>query len=104
MAHTQPWNQPTTDKLAEATKTPNVKVLLREYNESLYNGSSLDRLAALDDIRYCRWEGQSDDGKKHSDMRRDGNPAMPWEGASDVRVRLVDRTINDLTVTTLAIW
>ena len=97
MAHTQPWNQPTTDKLAEASKTPNIKVLLREYNESLYNGSSLDRLAALDDIRYCRWEGQSDDGKKHSDMRRDGSPAMPWEGASDVRVRLVDRTINDLT-------
>ena len=97
MEHTQPWNQPTTDKLAAASKAPNIKILLREYNESLYNGSSLDRLAALDDIRYCRWEGQSDDGKKHSDMRRDGNPAMPWEGASDVRVRLVDRTINDIS-------
>lgn len=93
----RPWNTPTTDPIAQASKTPDIANLVKEYNESLYNGSSLDRLAALDDIRYCRWDGQSDDGKKHSDMRGDGNPAMPWEGASDVRVRLVDRTINDLS-------
>lgn len=87
----------TKDKLAEASKEPNVRILLREYNDSLYNGSSLDRLAAMDDIRYCRWSGQTDDGRKHSEPRGDGNPAMPFEGASDVRVRLVDRTINDLS-------
>jgi hypothetical protein len=92
-----PWNTPTTDALAAAKKSPDLETLLKEYNESLYNGSSLERLAALDDIRYCRWHGQSDDGKKHSDLRQDGNPAMPWEGASDVRVRLVDRTINDIS-------
>jgi len=91
-----PWNSPTTDPTAQASDTPDIGNLTKEYNESLYNGSSLDRLAALDDVRYCRWDGQSDDGKKHSDVRGDGNPAMPWEGASDVRVRLVDRTINDL--------
>ncbi len=91
-----PWNSPTSDPTAQASDTPDIGNLIKEYNESLYNGSSLDRLAALDDIRYCRWDGQSDDGKKHSDVRGDGNPAMPWEGASDVRVRLVDRTINDL--------
>ena len=91
------WNTPTRDATAAASKTPDINNLLKEYNESLYNGSSLERLAALDDIRYCRWHGQSDDGKKHSDPRGNGNPAMPWEGASDVRVRLVDRTINDLT-------
>ena len=90
------WNTPTRDATAAASKTPDIGNLLKEYNDSLYNGSSLERLAALDDIRYCRWHGQSDDGKKHSDLRQDGNPAMPWEGASDVRVRLVDRTINDL--------
>lgn len=91
-----PWNSPTSDPTAQASDTPDIGNLIKEYNDSLYNGSSLDRLAALDDIRYCRWDGQSDDGKKHSDVRGDGNPAMPWEGASDVRVRLVDRTINDL--------
>ena len=91
-----PWNSPTTDPTAQASDTPDIGNLTKEFNESLYNGSSLDRLAALDDVRYCRWDGQSDDGKKHSDARGDGNPAMPWEGASDVRVRLVDRTINDL--------
>lgn len=87
----------TVDDLAGSSKEPDIQTLLREYNESLYNGSSLDRLAAMDDIRFCRWSGQTDDGKKHSDPRGNGNPAMPWEGASDVRVRLVDRTINDLT-------
>jgi hypothetical protein len=87
----------TKDRLAEATSEPNIRVLMREYYDSLYNGSSIDRLAAMDDIRYCRWSGQTDDGRKHSEQRGDGNPAMPFEGASDVRIRLVDRTINDLS-------
>ena len=92
-----PKGSHTVDPLAQASDKPNIDKLIREFNDSLYNGSSLDRLAAMDDIRFCRWGGQTDDGKKHSDPRGNGNPAMPWEGASDVRVRLVDRTINDLT-------
>lgn len=92
-----PKGSRTVDATAQASDEPDVDNLIREYNDSLYNGSSLDRLAAMDDIRFCRWSGQTDDGKKHSDPRGNGNPAMPWEGASDVRVRLVDRTINDLT-------
>lgn len=92
-----PKGSRTVDITAQASDEPDVDNLIREYNDSLYNGSSLDRLAAMDDIRFCRWSGQTDDGKKHSDPRGNGNPAMPWEGASDVRVRLVDRTINDLT-------
>jgi hypothetical protein len=85
------------DGLAKATNTPDIGQLLFEYNDSLYTGSNIDRLAAIEDIRFCRWAGQSDDGKKHSEGRDDGNPAMPFEGASDVRNRLVDRTINDLS-------
>ena len=92
-----PKGSRTVDPLAQASDKPDIDNLIREFNDSLYNGSSLDRLVAMDDIRFCRWGGQTDDGKKHSDPRGNGNPAMPWEGASDVRVRLVDRTINDLT-------
>ena len=85
------------DDLAQASDKPDINVLLREYNDSLYTGSNIDRLAAIDDIRFCRWEGQTDDGRKHSDMRGQGDPAMPFEGASDIRNRLVDRTINDVS-------
>jgi hypothetical protein len=85
------------DGIAKASKEPDLNTLLWEYNDSLYTGSNIDRLAALDDVRFCRWKGQTDDGKKHSDERGEGEPAMPFEGASDVRNRLVDRTINDLS-------
>jgi hypothetical protein len=43
-------------------------------------------------VRYALWNGQSADGKKHS---RDGYAAkpVPWDGASDLRVYLVDEAI-----------
>lgn len=42
-----------------------------------------------DDIRFCRWEGQSPDGLKHADDM-DGEPPFPFEGARDTRVRSAD--------------
>jgi len=51
----------------------------------------------FDNIRFCRWSGQTDDGKKWSKWREEGNPAWPFEGASDVRLRLVDSTCNELS-------
>lgn len=44
--------------------------------------------------RYCRWAGQSDDGRKHADAL-DGKPPFPFEGASDGRIRLADQLINE---------
>lgn len=46
------------------------------------------------ETRYALWPGQSADGKKHS---REGNGKIdptPWDGASDLRVFLVDEAIN----------
>lgn len=44
-------------------------------------------------VRFCRWDGQSDDGRKHAaDL---GEDAWPFEGAADTRVPLVDSVIND---------
>lgn len=37
----------------------------------------------------CEWDGQSDDGRKHGDDI--GEDALPFEGASDNRVRLTDK-------------
>jgi hypothetical protein len=47
----------------------------------------------LDDLRYCRWDGQSDDGRKYS--KYVGKQVFPWEGASDIKPYTIDDIIND---------
>ena len=86
-----------TDVLAIASKNPHVGELLSEYNRSMINSSQGNLVTKFDNIRFCRWPGQTDDGKKHSENRSSGDPAWPFEGASDVRARLIDATCNELT-------
>ena len=83
------------DKLASASEVPDVDELVREFRRSLYNGGNTVEMQDSDDLRYCKWYGQTNDGKKHSDKRNQNDPALPWEGASDVRIRLIDRVINE---------
>lgn len=56
-----------------------------------------DRRILAEDTRYCRWPGQSTDGKKHGDADQ-GKPAFPFEGASDVRMRTSDDIINEQVI------
>jgi len=86
-----------TDVLAIASKDPHVGELLSEYNRAMINSSQGNLVTKFDNIRFCRWPGQTDDGKKHSENRSNGDPAWPFEGASDVRARLIDATCNELT-------
>ena len=86
-----------TDVLAIASKNPHVGELLSEYNRAMINSSQGNLVTKFDNIRFCRWPGQTDDGKKHSENRGEGDPAWPFEGASDVRTRLIDGTCNELT-------
>jgi hypothetical protein len=88
------------DKLAIASDVPDIQELISEYRRSLYNGGNSQEMSDMDDLRYCKWAGQTNDGKKHSDARNQGDPAMPFEGASDVRIRLIDRVINEQ----VALW
>lgn len=46
-----------------------------------------------EDVRYCRWSGQSTDGRKHAAEL--GEEPRPFEGASDARVRVSDKVINE---------
>lgn len=85
------------DKLAIATNVPDVGDLLSEYNRAMINSTQGNLTTKFDDIRFARWAGQSEDGKKHSNLRNDGDPAWPFEGASDVRNRLIDSTCNELS-------
>lgn len=59
-----------------------------------------ERHAAAADVRDCRWENQSPDGRKHK--TEDGAPAFPFEGASDARVRLADMVVNERVIILLA--
>lgn len=86
-----------TDPLAIASAVPHVGDLLDEYNRSMVNSSQGNLVTKFDNIRFSRWTGQTDDGKKHSENRPEGNPAWPFEGASDVRNRLIDSSCNELT-------
>jgi hypothetical protein len=49
---------------------------------------------AAERTRFAIWDGQSADGRKHRDAN-DGRPAFPFEGASDVRLRLADMIVNE---------
>ena len=86
-----------TDPLAFASKDPHVGDLLSEYNRSMVNSSQGNLVTKFDNIRFARWTGQTDDGKKHSENRPESSPAWPFEGASDVRNRIIDSSCNELT-------
>lgn len=44
------------------------------------------------EVRHNVWENQHDDGRKHAG---DGELVLPFPGASDARIPLIDRIIND---------
>lgn len=86
----------TTDKLAMSSVKPDVQELSKEFQRSLSDGRMMERIRSSDNIRYCRWPGQSDDGKKWSQLLPNGQQAFPWDGASDTRVPVADSICNDL--------
>lgn len=92
------------DKLTFASDVPDLVHLRSELERSLYNGGNVARLNSNDDIRLARWQGQADDGKKYSHLMNEGESVFPFEGASDVRCRLVDQTINELVVLLVSSW
>ena len=51
------------------------------------------RRTRADDVRFCSWAGQDDDGKKH--QNNDNKEVFPWDGASDTRVRLADMVCTE---------
>tara|TARA_R100001443_G_scaffold37809_1_gene51397 strand:+ start:1743 stop:3848 length:2106 start_codon:yes stop_codon:yes gene_type:complete len=83
------------DKLVERQDRPDVPELTKEYIRSLHDGYSLTKVSEADNVRLTKWDGQSDDGKKHSENLNEGKQAFPWEGASDTRIPLADSIIND---------
>jgi hypothetical protein len=60
-----------------------------------------ERRFASEETRFCIWEGQSPDGRKHAEAN-DGRPAFPFEGASDARIRLADMIVNERVLLLMA--
>jgi len=57
-------------------------------------GGMWDSRVDSQNTRYCIWDGQSPDGRKHASAM-DDEPPMPFEGACDQRVRLADMLVNE---------
>lgn len=53
----------------------------------------LSRMELNDRVKSCYWEGQSLDGRKHEDDL--DAAALPWEGASDQRVRVARMLVTE---------
>ena len=90
---------PNTDRLVHYQDKPDINYLSWEFRRSLYSGNNMSRIDDNDAVRFCKWSGQTDDGKKWSNTGQDGKQVFPFEGASDIRVRLIDSTINELVAT-----
>lgn len=88
------------DPLLYGSDKPNIQELVAELNRSYLFGANNTELTDNDDLRFCRWNGQTPDGKKFSHNRDEDDPALPFEGASDARIRLIDRVINEQ----VALW
>jgi len=61
-----------------------------------------DRQDVNDRVRWCRWEHQSEDGRKWAKNYDNNRAPFPFEGASDVRVRKADKLVNKDVETMLA--
>lgn len=82
------------EKLAELKQ--GFKQLCADAGESVN-----DRRRLAQDTRFARWAGQSPDGKKHA-AALGGEPAFPFEGASDSRVRTADEIVQEQVIIMLA--
>jgi hypothetical protein len=92
------------DSSVYASDEPDVSALIKEYQRCGLHGNAYGKTKVAEDIRLARWDGQSDDGKKHS-KNLNGRKAFPWEGASDVRCYQADEVINEhVAIDMAAFW
>ena len=79
------------------TSSPDAQVslLLREYQAASPLGEGMFDAAFCEQSRRNLWPGQSPDGRKWDEWSPDGEPALPYNGASDCRAYTTDGIIND---------
>jgi len=95
----------TQQAIVEVTERPKVGDLITEFKRNGSQGDQFGRMLRAEDVRLARWDGQSEDGKKHAADQPDGDEVFPWEGASDVRNYLADSAVNEtVALQYMAFW
>lgn len=73
---------------------PNLPALKRSFENVVRDCTSyVSQCRQNYETRFAIWNGQASDGKKHAREGEHTEPT-PWDGASDLRVYLVDEAIN----------
>lgn len=83
------------DKMAVVGDEPDVNLLCEEMKRATTTYGVGTRTSRAENIRYCRWDGQTEDGRKWATSQGE-DKALPWDGASDTRYPLADDIINGL--------
>ena len=87
-------NDPGLQLAPAGDNAPDFNLLCKAFEDCVRdNQPYIDQCRQNYQTRYAIWNGQSSDGKKHA---REGSKTSPtpWDGASDLRVFLVDNIIN----------
>lgn len=74
-----------------------VDILLQEYKQAGVMPNGFYDMAFNEETRRMIWAGQSPDGRRWDENMPEGQQALPWDGAADTRVPLVDGVVNDDT-------
>ena len=87
-------NLDSTRTLARSATAPDLDALATELAAVLAQaGTVRQRQQAAVNTRLCRWDGQSDDYRKHESAL--GEAAKPFEGAPDLRVPVIDTVTRE---------
>jgi len=91
---TQSQTDPGLQLAPQGEAGPDFGALKKGYEDCITdNQPFIDQCFLNYQTRYALWPGQSADGKKHARDGKNGD-VTPWDGASDLRVYLVDEAIN----------
>ncbi len=97
------WNQLRGDGASQPCDADRLTKIKTEFTQLAQDAGwgVNDRRSLADDVRFCRWPGQSPDGKKHASAQG-GKLAFPFEGASDKRERTADGITNEQVIIIMA--
>ncbi len=94
MTHTD--NQPALAvQEREWAEPANIKHLIDTLDEVVRDAGTAyhSRLRMAQEIEWCDWEGQSNDGRKWAEKL--GREPFPWQGCHDLRIRLAQEVVDE---------
>lgn len=71
-------NMDTQHALSMVSQTPKVGDLINEFKRCGSQGDHFGRMLRAEDIRLARWDGQSEDGKRHAQQQPKGAEVFPF--------------------------